>query len=107
MIFEDYYIYGGFGVAFLFVLAYLYIKDLEQSKKMKLYEKSIEDLNLQLFKLRKEIKSKEMDNDFLDIETDKRIKEHVQKELANAINQIVPILESVEHSIKNFKTEIE
>lgn len=80
---SDYYITIGIAVVILFIVAYLYIRDLENTKKLKSYEKSIEDLNKQIFNLQKV--TKELNEEKL---TTKTTNIHLKKELNDRLNEI-------------------
>lgn len=55
-------LWGGIGVAVVFILliVYLYLKEGEHAKRARRYEKSIEELNKEVYRLQKELKSKKM-----------------------------------------------
>ncbi|MGP1450554.1 MAG: hypothetical protein ACTTJS_05465 [Wolinella sp.] len=50
---------GGAGLIALLIIAYFYIKDVETSKRLRSFEKSIEELNKQLYRLQKKLKDDE------------------------------------------------
>lgn len=47
---------GGGALFLLLLLAYLYLKEMETNKRLRHFEKSIEELNKQLYKLQKRSK---------------------------------------------------
>lgn len=71
----------GICLVLMMILFYIYIKDLESNKKLKMYEKSIEDLNKELFKLQKKIKEKEIEENSSINRVEFLVKSTLKKEL--------------------------
>ncbi len=80
---NDYLIFIGIGIVVLFIVVYLYIKDLENNRKLKSYEKSIEELNKQVYNLQKTTKDLEDGSS-----TTKNSSTHLKKELDDKLNEI-------------------
>ncbi len=51
----------GVGLVFALLIIYFYLKDAENTKRSKRYEKSIEDLNKEIYRLQKKLKTYESD----------------------------------------------
>lgn len=47
----------GVGLVFALLIIYFYLKDAENTKRSKRYEKSIEDLNKEIYRLQKKLKT--------------------------------------------------
>ena len=108
-------LYGiiGIGVVILFILAYLYIKDLENAKKLKSYEKSIEELNKQMYSLRKIAKEYEENKHNVEVDSsnNKRhidaklneIRAEIQNDVKQALNSLAPLIGVLEDIQKAFQ----
>lgn len=53
---------GGIVVVVLLVITFIYTRDNEVGKRLRSFEKSIEDINIQLYKLKKSMKEREFEN---------------------------------------------
>ncbi len=110
---SDFYGIIGIGVVILFILAYLYIKDLENAKKLKSYEKSIEELNKQIHSLRKIAKEYEENkhNTEIDSSNNKRhidsklneVRAELQNDVKQALNSLSPLISVLEEIQKSFQ----
>jgi len=74
-------VFMGVAIVILLLVAFMYIKDKEVAKKTRLYERSIEDLNQQIFRLQKRVKEIEIERDL----PGNNIEELVKKEIRNQI----------------------
>ena len=93
----------SFLVFILFLL--VYIRDQEVSKKLKLYEKIIEDLNRENHviskKLEKVLSQKPVDFDAVQIQIRTEVRDEVQKSLTPLVESI----EEIEGVMQNFQDE--
>jgi len=71
---------GGMVVVMLMVIAFVYIRDTEVSTRLRSFEKSIEDINLQMYKLKKSLKEKEFEDNDGDNEFRIRLRNEVKSE---------------------------
>lgn len=113
----DYYIMIGVSIVILFIIIYMYIKDLENSRKLKSYERSIEELNKQLFTIQKSVKefeesqtkkskSSERSIDDRLNEFREEMKSDIKSTVAN-ITPLVDIIENVQRSFQAHKNKID
>lgn len=117
---SDFYGIIGIGVVILFILAYLYIKDLENAKKLKSYEKSIEELSKQIHFLKKVSKEYEENKNSSEIDSSKNkrhiddklneIRAEMQNDVKQALNSLSPligVLEDIQKSFQIHKNKID
>jgi len=71
---------GGMVAVMLMVIAFVYIRDTEVSTRLRSFEKSIEDINLQMYKLKKSLKEKEFEDNDGDNEFRIRLRNEVKSE---------------------------
>ena len=97
---NDSILFGGLSVLILIILfLYILARDKKTEKKLKLYERSIENLNKNLFKLEKKIEmtmTREQVTSFLDIELDE-IKEPIYK----SIKEIKQAVDSTRNNVES------
>lgn len=96
-------LWGGIGVIAVFILlvVYLYIKEGESNKRTRRYEKSIEELNKEVYRLQKRIKEQESALEHFKTSIKAQIYQDTRLEIknlldANLATQVVPIRSSVE-----------
>lgn len=112
----DFYMLIGVALLSVFGLAFLYIKDMENQRKLKSYEKNLEELNRQLFNLQKTLKEpkapikEEIDvNEVINNKTNE-MRGELQNDIKNALSNIAPlvdILEGLQKSFQIHKNKIE
>lgn len=69
---------AGMVVVVLLVIAFVYIRDGEISKRLRNFEKSIEDINIQLYKLKKSLKERELEGNDEDNEFRIRLRNEIK-----------------------------
>ncbi len=100
-------VFIGLGIVMILILAFSYIKDLESSSKLKMYEKSIEDLNMQLFKLQKKLKEREVKDALPGNDIDEIVKRELNKEIIKIDTRVKNAISSLENEIDELKKDIE
>lgn len=105
------YLIVGIVVVLIFLIVFIYYKDIDNRKKTRVLEKSIEDLHHELYKVEKKLKDMQSDthtdldgkiNNF-----DYKIKESIDREMKTSMNQLTLILNGVEKSFQYFKSDID
>ncbi|RDU56643.1 hypothetical protein [Helicobacter sp. MIT 99-5507] len=88
----------NFGIVVIFVLVFVffYIKDGEVQKRLLRYEKSLDDLNKEIFKIQKFLKSNEIENGYSE-ESYKQLK----LDLRNTIDDVYAIIEKDREYVDN------
>lgn len=88
----------NFGIVVIFVLVFVffYIKDGEVQKRLSRYEKSLDDLNKEIFKIQKFLKSNEIENGYSE-ENQKQLK----LDFRNTIDDIYAIIEKDREYVDN------
>ena len=106
----DFYMIVGIALVSILGLAYLFIKDLENQRKLKSYEKSIEDLNKQLYNFQKKFDSlkennqSDMQNSSKSIDAKvNEMRAELQNDLKNALSNISPLIDVLEGIQKSFQ----
>lgn len=87
---------GGGALFLLLLLAYLYLKEMETNKRLRHFEKSIEELNKQLYKLQKKIKEDEVESEFSSSALSHSLRQEVKEAVNNAAAGIYQSVERVE-----------
>lgn len=113
----DYYVMIGVSIVILLIIIYMYIKDLENSRKLKSYEKSIEELNKQIYSLQKSVNEFEQSHKKSSIKSERGIDEklnefraEIQNDINSTITKITPlvdIIQEVQRSFQNHKNKID
>lgn len=91
-------LWGGIGIAIVFILliVYLYLKEGENAKRARRYEKSIEELNKEVYRLQKRIKEQENELEHFKTHIKAQIYQDMRLEMKNLLDsnlhtQIMPI----------------
>lgn len=99
-------LWSGIGIAIVFILliVYLYLKEGENAKRSRRYEKSIEELNKEVYRLQKRIKEQENELEHFKTSIKAQIYQDVRLEIKNLLDsnlhtQVMPIKVEME-SIK-------
>lgn len=94
---------GGVGVAivFLLLIVYLYLKESEGGKRTRRYEKSIEELNKEVYRLQKRIKEQEGELERFKVNIKTQIYQDTRLEMKNLIDanlnaQVAPLRNDME-----------
>ncbi|MDE5603611.1 MAG: hypothetical protein K2I71_06835, partial [Helicobacter sp.] len=114
---ENILLWIGAGVSLIFALlmVYFYLKDIDNTKKFKRYEKSIEDLNKEVYRLQKKLKTYESDLESFRQKFKQQIYQDIRLEMKNLIDtnlhsQVMPLrsqMERLNEEYKQYKEEIE
>jgi len=89
------------------LIAYMYIKEAQVTKRFSTFEKSIEDLNVQIFKLQKSVKKVESDGDELE-SLKNSLGISIKSEIINEVTQKLEILnKSLTELTNSFYTQKE
>lgn len=101
-------IHLAYGVILVLLIAYLYIKDAEQSKKIRFIAKAMEDLNRDLFKLEKKVNLKitseyEEQNKLQEVKVNQQIDTRFQDIASPMANS----LQHIEESFQGYQEHIE
>lgn len=97
----------GFGFALLLIFAFLYVKDKEQTKKMRGLEKSITDLNKQMYMLTKKIKERELENDMQAGSSNTHLKQEIKDDLDRTAAGIYQSVEQLDAAFKAYQQQME
>lgn len=96
-------LWGGVGVAIVFILlfVYLYLKEGEHTKRARRYEKSIEDLNKEVYRLQKRIKEQGNELEHFKTNIKAQIYQDTRLEMKNLLDsnlhtQMMPIKVEIE-----------
>ncbi len=116
----DYMIVGSVVLFFIIMVAYIYIKDNESSRKLLLYEKAIEELNKKIYMLEKNLSSKDEEKDEEDLKTyiHERLENDMEKfgnfvlssqkelrtQMREEMERITKRVDRIEENIKNFSS---
>jgi predicted RNase H-like nuclease (RuvC/YqgF family) len=103
------------GVILFIIIIFLFLKDGESNRKLKRYEKSIEDLHYEVFKLKKEFQelqdntSKAIDNNkqVPKFEIDKSIKDTVDTEINKLLEPLITSLDDFDNTLQNMQSSID
>lgn len=105
----------GVGLVFALLIIYFYLKDAENTKRSKRYEKSIEDLNKEIYRLQKKLKAYESDLEGFKQSIKQQIYQDTRLEMKNLIDtnlhsQVMPLrsqIERLNEEYKQYKEEVE
>lgn len=97
----------GLILVILLVLAFMHLKDKEQAKRARSYEKSIEDLHRQLHAMQKKIKEKDLNVDDPVKSMPILVQREVKEELNRSLSSLLDSVRSVEQSIDSHKEQFE
>lgn len=103
----NFFVFIGIGFAMMFVFIFLYVRDNETNKKLRTYEKSIDNLEKQLHKVQKKLKEQELEADDPAKNIQITVKQQVKEEVNSALVALHQTLESVEENLNHFKTQID
>jgi uncharacterized protein YoxC len=103
------------GVILLIIIIFLFLKDGESNRKLKRYEKSIEDLHYEIFQLKKELQEfKESssqaiaDNKPVDkIVIDRTIKDTVDKEINKIVEPLISSLNDFDATLNSMQESVD
>ena len=102
------YLFGGFSIVLIIIIALIFIKDAETNRRFTRYERAIESAMQENFNLKKQIASlanfKHDDPDELD-EMKKELEKKLQTELNEKIVPIIKAIKSIERVIDEFASE--
>ena len=87
---------AGIVIIFVLIFVFFYIKDGEVQKRLLRYEKSLDDLNKEIFKIQKFLKSNEIENGYSE-ESQKQLK----RDFRNTIDDIYAIIEKDREYVDN------
>lgn len=87
---------AGIVIIFVLIFVFFYIKDGEVQKRLLRYEKSLDDLNKEIFKIQKFLKSNEIENGYSE-ESQKQLK----LDFRNTIDDIYAIIEKDREYVDN------
>ena len=109
-------LYGGVGIAIFFILMifYIYIKDKESARRLARYEKSIEDLNKEVYRLQKKIKENAQDLESFKNTIKGQMYQDIRLEIKNILDsnlslELRPLQEKIQGfdgNIRDFTEEI-
>lgn len=87
---------GAVALFLMLLLFYLYTKDVENSKRLRHFEKSIEDLNKQIYKLQKKMKEDEVESEYSTNALSHSLRQEVKEAVNNAAAGIYQSVDKVE-----------
>jgi F0F1-type ATP synthase membrane subunit b/b' len=104
----------GLGVILLVIIIFLFLKDSESNKKLRRYEKSIEDLHYEIFQLKKDLQEyKESSSEAIANNKpvaksiiDSSIKDTVDKEINKIVEPLIASLNDFDSSLNNMQESI-
>lgn len=99
-------IFIGVAIVILLLITFMYIKDAESSKKLRLFERSIEDLNQQIFKLQKRLKELEIEKELPGNSVEDIVKKELQTRLNSSNIQTQNAINAIEKTLFEFKEEL-
>ncbi|WP_199770135.1 hypothetical protein [Helicobacter mesocricetorum] len=106
---------AGVGLVFVLLMVYFYLKDADNTKRYKRYEKSIEELNKEIYRLQKKLKTYESDLESFKQSFKQQIYQDTRLEMKNLIDmnlhsQVIPLKSQIERlgeEYKHYKEEVE
>lgn len=110
--FDDIAVFGvlALGVAIFIIFVFLYIKDAENMKKLRRFERSIEELNQEVYKLNKKLKESESKPATPTInfdEVENALKKEIKKEMGIIQNSLSHAVQSLENAFLHQKESVE
>ncbi len=95
-------VFVNFGMIVLFVLIFIffYIKDGESQRRLSRYEKSLDDLNKEIYKIQKFLKNNE-------IESSDDMQKNIKADFSNSLDDIYAIIEKDREYVDNKLAHIE
>lgn len=97
----------GLIVVILLILAFMHLKDKETARRIRLFEKSIEDCNKQIYGLQKKLKEMELERDAPENNINMTIKQQVGHEIRHAMQPILETVQNLEGSIHSEREQLE
>lgn len=88
----------GICVVFLFLVAYVSVREKEIEKKNSLFERSIEDLNHQVYRLKKQLKEQEIDTGY-NQDVGSIVQKEVKKEIDRSSSNFLKAIEALEQTL--------
>ncbi|EDP6887935.1 hypothetical protein GO114_02830 [Campylobacter upsaliensis] len=93
-------------ILFVAIVAYMYLKDKEQSLKLSKFESVVEDMSKELHYVKKELLSRDaFDEEYNNELLRNEMQILLEKEVANKILPILKSLQGMEHIIEQFQNE--
>ncbi|EPM8362072.1 hypothetical protein ACTSAC_001864, partial [Campylobacter jejuni] len=93
-------------ILFAAIVAYMYLKDKEQSLKLSKFESVVEDMSKELHYVKKELLSRDtFDEEYNNELLRNEMQILLEKEVANKILPILKSLQGMEHIIEQFQNE--
>ncbi|RAX53907.1 hypothetical protein CCY99_05450 [Helicobacter sp. 16-1353] len=86
----------GVIILFVLILIFFYIKDGESQRRLSRYEKSLDDLNKEIYKIQKFLKNNELENGYSE-----KFQKNLKEDFRNSINDIYAIIEKDREYVDN------
>lgn len=106
----DIMIFIAFGIVLMIIIAVIFMKDAETTRKFSKYEKILDNLMKENHSIKKQLSTLEIvtnlpkeDGDLQDIE--EKLSAKIQSQIDNKIIPIINSIESIENTIRNFQSE--
>jgi DNA-binding NarL/FixJ family response regulator len=111
------YIEVSLGFGLLVVMVFLYLKDTELNKKLRRFENTIENLNFDIYELKKRLEEKEeyIDNKLMESSTkivseadiNKKIEYKVEKDIQKVMAPLVESLSDFDTTLKGMQESVD
>lgn len=98
---------GGILGAILLLVAFMYVKDGESAKRFKSFEKSVEDINLQLYKVQKKLKESELESGEDKNEFRAKLRNEIKTEIEEIKSELISAIRELEKVHEDERIELE
>lgn len=98
---------GGVVGAMLLIVAFMYVKDGESAKRFRSFEKSVEDINLQLYKVQKKLKESELESGEDQNEFRVRLRSEIRSEIEQIKSELISSISELEKIHEEERIELE
>lgn len=98
---------GGMLGAILLLVAFMYVKDGESAKRFRSFEKSVEDINLQLYKVQKKLKESELESGEDKNEFRSRLRSEIKSDIDQIKSELIASISELEKMHDEERIELE
>ncbi|MFP4333053.1 MAG: DUF6115 domain-containing protein [Campylobacterales bacterium] len=98
---------GGILGTILLLVAYMYVKDGESAKRFRSFEKSVEDINLQLYKVQKKLKESELESGEDKNEFRAKLRHEIKTEIEEIKSELISAIRELEKVHEDERIELE
>jgi len=107
MMTPDFLILAIIGVTVVFLFIFIFIRDFNISKKIKIYENSLETLNKTIFEIEKQMKRMDQLDDLEQCVTKEEVKQILNNEIGNFTKSLIKGLRDIQDNNLQFQDNIQ